>query len=173
MGSGFRNAQRTELAGGITCVNARFSNVLGYYRPGANHHVVANRDRQNRGVGSDTDVVSYASVEPALAVPMSGSAGAEEVIDKHDPMRDDAIVANGNTFADEAMGLHLAATANPDAALDFYKWTNSAFSPYFATIKIDGLGDTDVASKADIHDANGILCRLHFMTGEGEFPAMV
>ena len=58
---------------------------------------------------------------PKLTIVVRRAAGFEEVVDKHDAVRDDAVVANRHKVADERVRLDFAALADNRAALNFHE----------------------------------------------------
>jgi hypothetical protein len=90
----------TEEPGGIAGVNSRDGKILGNNCAGSNDYSITNRHREDRSICSDTNTIAKPGRPPELRV-SGGSAGTEEVVNKHGTMRNEAVVANRDEIANE------------------------------------------------------------------------
>jgi hypothetical protein len=70
--------------------------------PAADYGVTADADREDSCVGADGNVISDVCGQP-FGRRFRRMPFAEEVIDEHDPMTDEAIGTDGDQFAEEGM----------------------------------------------------------------------
>jgi len=78
------------------------------------------------------------------------AAGNEGIIDKHCPMRNEAIIPDGDQLTDEGVRLNPAALTYLCSFLYLHKWPNEAAISNRATIEIDRLHDGDVLTKLNV-----------------------
>lgn len=116
--------------------------------------MVANAYGQNSGIGTDGYVIAYLSGLPQLFAALCRATFAEEVIDEHDAMTDEAVIAHGHQLTDEAMGLYFASLPYAYVLLYLYKGTNEGIVAYGATIKVDRLYHGDVLPEGDVFDSD-------------------
>ena len=147
---------------GIARVDARLGDVFGNNGAGTNDDAVANRDRHNRGVGSDADVVSDHSCAPEFALPFGGSALLEGVVDKHGAVGNETIVADRDQFADEGVRLDPATPADGDVRLNLDEGPDKTAITEGAAVKINRLDDGNVRPKRDVDDSDRAQLRFVF-----------
>lgn len=75
-------------------------------------------------------------------------------------MRDNAIIAEFDKFADERVGLHSAALANSYVSLDLDEWPDEGVIANGAPVDIGGLDDGDPFAEADILDSDRLEIRI-------------
>jgi hypothetical protein len=142
-------SKTTEKARWIACVNSGNGNVLGNNCAGSNNHLIADRHRKNRGTCSNAHPIAKSSRSPVLRV-FGGSAGTEQVVNKHCAVGNEALVSNRYELADECVRLNPASLADLYALLYLYEWTNETAISNRASIEIDGLNDGDLFTKLNI-----------------------
>lgn len=74
----------------------------------------------------------------------------EQIVDKHDAMRNEAIASDGNEFAYEGVRLHACSSSDDGAPLNFDKWSNEHVVRYRAFVKIDRLDHRHSFAERDI-----------------------
>ena len=133
--------QRTEVGGleatkearRVAGVNAGLDDIFGNNGAGSNHDLIADRDRQDGGIGSDADAVAKFSLSPERRLSRR-SARHEEIINKHRSVRNEAVVPNRDQIANERVGLDPAALSNLCPFLDFNERPDERFIADFTTI---------------------------------------
>lgn len=143
----------TEQTGRIAGVNAGLDDIFGNNGAGSDHDLIADRNRQDGGIGSDTDAVAKFSVSPKRRL-FRRSAGSEKVVDEHRPMRDETIIANGDELADERVRLNPATLPDLCPFLDFNERPDEGVVADFAAIEIDRLHDSDVPAEFYIDNSD-------------------
>ena len=108
----------TQQPRGVAGVNAGLDDIFGNNGAGSDHDLTADRDRQDGGIGSDTDAVAKFSLSPELRLSCR-SARHEEIVNKHRSVRNEAVVPNRDQIANERVGLDSAALSNLCPFLDF------------------------------------------------------
>jgi hypothetical protein len=142
--SDFLISETTQQSRGISNVNPRLSNVLGNNGPGSDDCAITDRDREYCGVRPDTYTVADLRSPPEIAVSSSGAAVNKEIVDKHGPMRNEAVVPNHDELADKRMGLNPAPFADIYSLLYLYKRPDKGPITNSAPIEIDWLHHRDV-----------------------------
>jgi hypothetical protein len=71
---------------------------------------------------------------PFCGIASCRPAGRKKVIDKHDPVTDETMIADLNQLADKGMGLDLAVVANACILLYFYEGADKAMIADPATV---------------------------------------
>ncbi len=99
-------------------------------------------------------MIPYCGRHPQFFLPARWTAGYEGVIDEHHPMADEAIAADGNEFADEAVRLYARPRANGHAALDFDERTDEAVVADLAVVDVDRFDDFNIGAESHASDAN-------------------
>ncbi len=86
---------------------------------------------------SDRDPVPDVRFAPQFLTSTRRATGRERIIDEHDAVGDEAILANCNQFANEGVGLNPAARTDSDTPLNLDEWTDEHVVADHATIKVD------------------------------------
>jgi hypothetical protein len=73
-------------------------------------------------------------------------------------MGNDTIIPYGNQFTHEGMGLDFATIPDDDIFLDFNERTDKTVIPYFTTVNVNGLDDSDILSEFHITDLDMLQC---------------
>ena len=128
-----RGRKATEEASRIACVNAWDGNILGNNCPRSYYHVITDRDREDCGICSDTHTIAKFGRPPKLWLP-SRSTVAEEIVDKHGAMRNEAVVPNRDQIANERVGLDPATLPDLCPFLDFNERPDERFIADFTTV---------------------------------------
>ena len=123
--------------------------IFGNNCAGSDYDLVADRDREDGGIGSDTDAVTKFSLSPELRLSRR-SAGHEEIVNKHRAMGNEAVVSNRDQIANERVGLNSATFANGRSFLYLNKWSYKGLISDSAPIEIDWLHDGDVLAECYI-----------------------
>src|SRR5262249_6970796 len=113
-----RSWQRPQLASGVARVDAGLDDISRHHRSGADHRIAADGHGKDRGVRTGRHAIADLRRFPELAPAARRPAVSERVIDEHDAVGDDAIVADSHQFADERMGLDAAASSDTRVALN-------------------------------------------------------
>jgi len=141
----------TEKACWITRVNSGNGNILGNNCAGSNDHLIADGHRKDRGVCSNAHAIAKFSRSPEPRV-FGGSAGTEQVVNKHRAVGNEAFVSDGYELTDECVRLNPASLADIHALLYLYKWPDEAAVSNRAPIEINRLHDDDVFTKLNIYN---------------------
>src|SRR4051812_6388537 len=137
----------------IAGIRPRRRNVPGHDRTRADHDIVGDPDRHDRGVGADRNTVADHGLAPQLPVAAGRTTGRERIVHEHHAMADKAILADGYQFADEGVRLHPRAGTDHDAFLYFGERPDKAVVAYLAAIKIARLDDLDARAEIDVAHA--------------------
>ena len=146
----------------IPCINTRLSDVFRNYRPSANHHVITNAHWEDRGIGSNRNVVPDMGRLPQFFFAHSRSSCLKEVIDEHHPMPNKAMIADVHQFADKGMGLHLTMTPYNHIFLNLYKGTYEGMIANFAPVDINRFYNRYVFPEIYIYNAYLMGFIVHF-----------
>ena len=123
----------TKEARGIAGVNAGLDDIFGNNGAGSDYDLIADRDRQDGGIGSYTDAIAKFSLSPEL--PLSRrSAGHEEIVNEHRSVRNEAVVTYRDKIANERVGLDPAPLPDLCPFLDFNERPDERFIADFTTI---------------------------------------
>jgi len=136
---------------GIADVEAGYCDVLGNNSARADDCMIANRDRKDGGVRPNTYMITKLGWPPKLWL-SSRATFAEQVVNEHGAMRNEAILPDRNQFADERVGLNATPLADDRPFLYLHKWPDEAAISNRATIQIDRLHHRDIFSESDIDD---------------------
>src|SRR4029077_11323434 len=139
----------TKKARGIPRINSGNAYILGNDCAGSNDHLIANRHWEDRSACSDTYTFSKFGRPPELRI-FRRSAGAEQVVNKHRAMRNEAVIANGDEIADECVRLNPASFADSHSLLYLYKWADETVVSNRAPIEIDRRHHGDVFTEGYI-----------------------
>jgi len=156
---------KSHFAGGVACIGAWFSDILGNHATGSNHNIITDADRHDGGVRADANAIADGGLFPLGLIAAGWAANSEWVVDEHRTVADETIFADGYEFTNECMTLHACARANADPALDFDKGADKHAVAQCATIEIDGLNQCDILAELNVDDA--VLVDSGFAHGEG------
>ncbi len=76
------------------------STISGNNGAGSNHDLIADRDREDSGIGPDTHMIAKFGRPPELRF-FSRPTGNEHIINKHDAMRNEAVVSDRYELTDK------------------------------------------------------------------------
>ena len=79
----------------------------------------------------------------------------KRVIDEHDTVSHENVVANGDQFTDESVTLHFNVVANDYTFLDFW-WPNKATFSEITAVKVDRFNNCQVAFCGDSCDLRSV-----------------
>jgi len=147
-----RGRKTTQQSRGISNVNPRLNNVLGHNGPGSDDCAITDRDREYRGIRPDIYPAADLRWPPEIAVFSGRAAVNKEIVDKHGPVRNEAVVPNRYELADKRMGLNPAAFTDDNSLLNFYERSDEAIVTYFAAIKVDRLDDRNAFTKRYVNN---------------------
>ena len=119
----------TKSTSWISRIDARLNNILRNNCAGSNHNVVADLDRHDGGVGAYGNPVSNAGTAPFSTVFTCWAATGEAVVYEHCAVRNKAVIADCDQFADKGVGLDPAAVADHNAFLDLDEWPDETIFP--------------------------------------------
>jgi hypothetical protein len=123
----------TKEARGIAGVNAGLDDIFDNNCTGSYDHLVADRNREDGGIGSDTHMIAESSRPPKLGFSRRAT-DSEKVVDEHRPMRDETIIANGDELADERVRLNPATLPDGSPFLNLDEWPDEGVVADFAAI---------------------------------------
>jgi hypothetical protein len=92
-----KSAKKTR---GVASVDARYGNVLRHNRAGPDDYAVADPDWKDGSIGPDAHAIAEFGLAPEAPF-VRGAAGNEGIVDKHCPMRNEAIIPDGDELTDE------------------------------------------------------------------------
>jgi hypothetical protein len=139
----------TKKTRGVASVDARYGNVLRHNRAGPDDCAVADPDWKDGSIGPDTYAIAklgFAPEAPFCRRPPYN----EWIIDKHRPMRNEAVIPDRDELTDERMRLNTAALTYLRSFLYLDERPYEAAISDRATIEIDWLDDGDVLTKLNI-----------------------
>ncbi len=137
---------------GVTYVDARFSDIFGYDRAGADDRAIADPDWEDGSVCPDAHAIAKFGLAPEAPF-RCRSPGNEGIVDKHRPMRNEAIIPDGDQLTDEGVRLNTAALTYLRCFLYLDKRPDEAAISNRATIEIDRLYDDDVLTKLNVDNS--------------------
>src|SRR5204863_2450793 len=117
----FQVSESPEQPSRVTNVDTGGANVLGHNGPGSDDYAITDRDREYRGIRPDTYPAADLRWPPEIAVSSGRAAVNKEIVDKHGPMRNEAVVPNRYELADKRMGLNPAAFTDDNSLLYFHE----------------------------------------------------
>lgn len=82
------------------------------------------------------------------------------VVDEHDAMSDEAVIADRDEFANEGMGLDTSIGADVGVALNFDEWSYEGVVANRAAVEIDRLDYGYIFAEANVFDLSGMNVRL-------------
>src|SRR5262245_62091790 len=105
--------KRAQQARGVADIDPWLVDILCYNGAGPDYYSIANGNRQDRGICPDADVIPYFCFFPEVPVAARGTAGVEQIVDEHRPMRNEAVVSNHHQLTDEGVRLNPTSLSNP------------------------------------------------------------
>lgn len=114
--------------------------------------MVADMNGKDRGIGSDGNMVADMGRFPKCLVASGRSPDPEEIVDEHDPVGDDAIIPDGDEFADKGVGLDLAPIPDDHVSLNLDKGADKTIIADLAAVNVYRLNDSDVRPEFHITD---------------------
>src|SRR6185312_12738161 len=100
---------------------------------------------------ADRDAVADHGLAPQLLPAVRRAAGRKGVVDEHHTVTDEAVLADGDEFADEGMRLHARARADHGALLDLGEGTHEAIVDDDTAVEIAGLDHFHASAEDDVH----------------------
>ena len=91
---------------------------------------------------------------------MGRTPDSKRVVDEHRSVADEAILADGDEFADECVTLHAGSWADADPFLNLNEGADEGAVSQCASIEIDRFDHGDVVAEFDIDDAALVDSRL-------------
>jgi hypothetical protein len=98
-------------------------------------------------------VVTKLSTLPLAGIAPSGASLLKQVIDKHDPMSNETVVAHRYALANETMRLDTRAMTNHHAALHFHKRPHKTMVTKLTTIEVARFYYGKIHSVLDINNS--------------------
>jgi hypothetical protein len=141
----------TKKACGIPRINSWDGYVFGNNRAGSNDHLITDRYRKDCSICSDTYTIPKFGRPPKVLLSGRPSVG-EAIINKHRAMRNEALVADSDEFADECVRLNPATLANIYSLLYLNKWAYKRLIINRAPIEINRLHNRNVFTKRYINN---------------------
>lgn len=164
------SSETTDEARRISRINPGHADVLGHDGASTDAHVITNRHRKDGSIRPDTYMVAKLCRPPKIMVSTSGASANKKIINKHRPMRNEAIVANRHKFTDKRVGLNFASLADVYSLLYFNEGPDKGSIANHAPIEIDGLHDCDAFAKLNIDNPNvSKFRRSHKVFGDCPF----
>jgi hypothetical protein len=160
-----RRRKATEKASRVTNVEAGFCNVFGYDGTGPDDCAVADRDWEDGSVCPNAHAIAKLGLAPEVPFRRRSSCN-KWIIDKHRPMRNEAVIPDRHELTDEGVRLNTAALAYPNRFLYFDERTDKAAISNRTTIEIHWLDDDDVLTKLNIDNPSTPDFRLR----QGRLP---
>ena len=137
---------------GVTDIEARFSDIFGYDRTGPDDRSVADPDWEDGSVCPDAHAIAKFGLAPEAPF-RCRSPGNERIVDKHRPMRNEAIITDGDQLTDEGVRLNTTALTYFRSFLYLNERPDEAAISNRATIEIDRLYDDDVLTKLNVDNS--------------------
>jgi hypothetical protein len=134
---------------GVASVNPGDSNVLGHNGARADNDMITNGNGEDGSVCPDAHKVAKPCFAPEIPF-LCRAAIEETIINEHRPVRDEAIVPDGDQLTDEGVRLNTTALTYFRARLDLDKRPDETVISNCATIEIDWLDDDDVLTKLNV-----------------------
>src|ERR1700736_1573420 len=85
----------------IAGIDAWLADISRHHRACADHHVIADRHRQDAGVGANADARTHAGRLPQIAATPCRLPDAVRIVDEHDPVRYYAVLSDLHHLTDE------------------------------------------------------------------------
>jgi len=141
--------QRAKETRGVARVNAGNGDVLGHNGARADDDMITNRNRENGSICSDTDRIADLGLAPKTPFRCRSTIN-EAIINKHRPMRNEAVVPNRNQIADKRVGLNPAPLSDGCSLLYLNERPDETAISNRAPIEIDRLYNDDVLAEINI-----------------------
>ncbi len=138
------------LASGVSTVDAGLTNVFSDHTACANDDIVANIDRQNRGIRANGNTIAYHSRFPLRLIASSRTTRRKQIVDEHGAVANEAIITNCHQFANKRMRLNTTAITYRDSFLDFYERPYETIVTNLAAVQITWLNNRYVLTKLDV-----------------------
>lgn len=146
-----RGWKTTEEAGRVACITAWDCNILRNNCPSSYNHVIADRDRKDCCICSNTHMTAKFGRPPKLW--LSGRAtGDERIINKHRSMRNEAIVPDCDEIADEGVGLYPAPLTDDCSLLDLNERSDESLIANVTTVQVCRLYDGDICTELHVDE---------------------
>jgi len=152
MANGSHRLKSPKQPRGVAYVEARFSDIFGYDRAGPDDRAIADPDWEDGSVCPDAHAIAKFGLAPEAPF-RCRSPGNEGIVDKHRPMRNEAIIPDGDQLTDEGVRLNTAALTYLRCFLYLDKRPDEAAISNRATIEIDRLYDDDVLTKLNVDNS--------------------
>ena len=114
--------------------------------------MITNGNREDGGICSDTYKVAELGLAPKTPF-LCRAAIDEEIINKHRPVRNEAIISDGDQLTDEGVRLNTTALTYFRSFLYLNERPDEAAISNRATIEIDRLYDDDVLTKLNVDNS--------------------
>ena len=124
-------------------------NIAGHDAASADDNILADTNRQDRAIGSKAHARAYPGGLPSSSI-ATRWATAQPVIDEHHPMADEAILANGDQLADEAVGLDAGPGTDHGLALDLAERADQDIIAKCGPVDVAWGVDDDPLTRGDI-----------------------
>jgi hypothetical protein len=134
---------------GVTYVEADFSDIFGYDRAGPDDCAMADPNWEDGSIGPDAHAIAKLCLAPEAPF-VRGAARNKGIIDKHCPMRNEAIIPDRDQLTDEGVRLNTAAPTYLCSFLYLDEWPDEALISNRAAIEINWLHDGDVLTKLNV-----------------------
>jgi hypothetical protein len=136
----------------VTYIEAGFSDIFGYDRAGPDDCAVADPDWEDGSVCPDAHAIAKLGLTPEAPF-RCRSPHNEWIIDKHRPMRNEAIIPDRDELTDEGVRLNSTALTYFRSFLYLNERPDEAAISNRATIEIDRLYDDDVLTKLNVDNS--------------------
>lgn len=114
----------TQEPGRISRIYTGPVNVLGHYRSGPYHYMIADPYRQDRRIAANGNMTADRGRLPFGGITPGRTPFGKKIVDEHDAMPYKAMIAYINQLANKSMGLYLAVTSDRHLFLYFSKRTD-------------------------------------------------
>ena len=145
-----RNRKPPKQTRGVADIEAGFGDVLGNDCASADDCSVTDRDREHRSIRSNAHTIAKLCGSPQVPF-LSRAAGIKAIIDKHRPVRNEAIIPDRDQIADKRVRLNPASLADGCSVLYLNEWSNEAAIPNRATVEIDRLYDGHILTELNVN----------------------
>jgi hypothetical protein len=152
MANGSHGLKSPKQPRGVAYVEARFSDIFGYDRAGPDDRSVADPDWEDGSVCPDAHAIAKFGLAPEAPF-RCRSPGNKGIVDKHRPVRNEAIVSDGDQLTDEGVRLNTTALTYFRSFLYLNERPDEAAISNRATIEIDRLYDDDVLTKLNVDNS--------------------
>jgi hypothetical protein len=143
----------TEQTGRVADVNAGLDDIFGNNCTGSYDHMVADRNREDGGIGSHTHMIAKSSRSPKIWF-SSRSTVAEQIVNEHRAMGNEAVVADRDQIADKRVGLNPAALSNGCSLLYLNERSDERFVADVAAVQVCRFDDSHVCAEPYVNNPN-------------------